>query len=279
MSHRSALNEPLLKPPLPHFMPPSPTKLLNLRPATLLAAAALASLALSACSGSSGNEGKVVASVGDTPITQSALSHWMATMVAGDYRELNDQVSPEGLVSDPPNYQRCVRAAKQIPTTSGKHSGDPELRLKCRQLYAAVQEQALTFLISALWSIERGAEHGEHASQGEISRTLNNYRYQQWPNPAQFRRYLAEERRSLSDERYLVKRNILNQKAVERLKRQTGGQQAALVKLVNAEDAKWAARTDCKPGYRSTQCKQYRGSSGVAPSAAVLVERLKAGGK
>jgi hypothetical protein len=246
------------------------------RPASALAAVALATLALAACAGSGG---KVVATVGKAQITQATLNHWMATMVAGDYRELNSQRSPAGLVSDPPDYPRCVAAAKRIPTRSAKRLSESELRLKCRQLYAAVQEQALTFLISALWSVERAAEHKERVSEAEISSALGTLRSSQWPNPAQFRRYLADERRSVADERYLLKRNLLNQKAAERLKAQTGGQQQALVKLVTSEDARWASRTDCKPGYRSTQCKQYQGTSGVAPSAAVLVEQLKAGGK
>jgi hypothetical protein len=237
---------------------------------------ALATCALCACGGSS--ESKVVATVGKSEITQASLNHWMATMVAGDYRELTSETAPEGLVSDPPSYSRCVAATKQIPTTSGKQLSEAELRLKCRQLYTVVKEQALSFLISELWASQQAAEHGLSVSEAKLNRAFGELRSRQWPSPAQLKRYLNEQHRSLADERALLKRNLLSEKTLKKLKAQAGGLHA-FVKLIKAENAKLISRTQCKAGYRSISCKQYSTGAGASPSAAVLVEQLKAGGK
>jgi hypothetical protein len=234
---------------------------------------------LAACGGS---DGKVVATVGKSTISQATLSHWMAVDVAGDYREQLAQTSPDGLVSDPADYPRCVAAAKTIATSSGTPTklSDNQLLGKCRQLHTAVKEQALIFLISALWNVEEEAEHGHHVSEAEISRVLKQSVYSQYANPAQFKRYLTQHHRSLSDERYLLKRNILNQKFINRLKSEAGsGGEKAFVKLVLSNNAKWTARTDCKPGYRAPACRQHRSSEGegASPSITALVEGFRAG--
>jgi hypothetical protein len=247
----------------------------------VLAVLALAACGLCAC-GSSDPSGKVIATVGKSEITQAQLSHWMATDVAGDYRELNGSNAPKGLVSDPPDYPRCVAAAKSIVTSSGAPTklSDAQVRLKCHQLHTVASEQALSFLISALWSIEEGAEHGQRVSEAELTRALNKLRHEEYPDPAQFKRYLTQEGRSVSDERYLLQRNILNETFVNRLKAQAGkgpASEKAFTTLVLANEAKWIAKTHCKAGYRSIQCKQYAGSTSASPSAAVLVEHLKAG--
>jgi len=234
-------------------------------------------LACALCACGSSSDGKVVATVGKRAITQGALSSWMATTVGGDYRELNSETSPEGLVADPPDYSRCIAAAKQIPTASGKKPSDSQLALKCRELYTAVKEESLSFLIVEIWASEQAAEHGQHVSGAELNRAFQRYRTEQWPSPAQFKSYLTERHRSVSDERALLKRNLLTEKILGKLKAQAGSQQA-FVKLVKAEDAKWTSRTHCKPGYRAQQCEGYASTAGVTPSAAVLVEQLKAGG-
>jgi hypothetical protein len=259
------------------YRPPHPARA-GRRRFILLALAAALGLAVCALSACGGSNGKVVASVGKSEITQTSLAHWMETMVGGDYRELNAETSPQGLVSDPPDYSRCVQAAKQIPTTSGKHLSEVELHLKCRQLYTVVKEQALSFLISELWAKEQAAAHGLSVSEAELNRAFGEFRSRQWPSPAQLKRYLSEQHRSLSDERALFKRNLLGKKTFKALEKQAGDEQS-FVKLVKAENAKLTARTECKAGYRSLQCRQYASGKEAAPSAAVLVEQLKAGGK
>ena len=252
-----------------------------IRTFTALAAVAIAMGVLGACGGSDPG-GEVVATVGKSTITQNVLSHWMEADVAGDYREMNAQVAPPGLVSDPPDYSRCVASAKTIVTSSGAPTklSDAKLTLKCRQLYAALKEQALAFLISALWRIEDAAEHGQSASEAEVSRVLQRNVYAEYPNPAQFRRYLAQNHRSLGDERYLLKRNILTEKFFNGLKAQAGSGasgEKALTRLVLQNNAKWTARTDCRAGYRAFGCKQYSPADAAPISASVLVEDLKAG--
>lgn len=247
-----------------------------------LAAIAIASCGLWGC-GDSSPDAKVIATVGKSKITQATLDQWMTATIGGGYREILSEEGPVGLVSDPPDYARCLAAAKQIVPSSGARSklSEAQLRSSCRELYTAVSEEALSFLISALWRIEEEAEHGQGVSEAELTRVLDRIRSEQFPNPEQFARYLAERHRSISDERYLLRRNILNERLLNKLKAQAGsgaGGEKAFARLVLANNAKWISRTDCMPGYRSTDCKQYASSASASPSTAIVLERLKAGG-
>lgn len=227
-----------------------------------------------------------MATVGKTEITQATLNHWMQTTMGGDVREVLSMTAPEGIVSDPADYPRCVAVLKKIPTSSGAPSklSDAQLQAKCRQLYASVKEEALSFLIASLWRIEDAAEHGSSVSEAELTKVLNRLRYEDYPNPASFRRSLAEQRRSLADERYMLKRNILNEKFLKRLKAQAGygegkvsATEKGFIKLVLASNAKWSAKTKCEPGYFSVQCKGQEHRATASPSTALVLEQVRAG--
>jgi hypothetical protein len=242
----------------------------------LTLSAGLLLLGFSSCGG--GGE-PTVATVGKTKISRSTLNHWMNTMAGGDYQELVGSPAPAGLVSEPADYSRCVAAAKQIKPKDLPASIPNEARLKirCRQLHTAVKEQALSYLISVLWRAEEGAELGQGVSERELSRKLQELAYQDYKSPAAFRRFLASRHWSLSDERTLLKRNLLDTKFLERLKRRAaarGGGEASYGKLVKENLAKWSARTKCSPGYTAWQCRPSGSSAEADPSASVVIGQL-----
>jgi hypothetical protein len=255
--------------------------LMLLRRSLALGCSLVAIAGLSACGGG-GNSDKTVATVGKSTITLATLNHWMSTVVGGDYQAVNTTRGPAGLASEPADYPRCVSAAEQVvPRAGGKPELSPaQLLLKCHQLHAAVKEQALSYLIAVLWRAEEGAELHAEVSNREVNHQLQEIRYEQYKSPAAFNRYLADRHWTLGDERYLLKRNMLDTKFLARLKQQAarlGGGEQALSKLVRENVAKWTSRTSCRPGYLAWQCKQYGSRQGASPSASVLVEELRQG--
>lgn len=206
----------------------------------------------------------VVARVGESTIRRSSVDHWMKVLVAGDYHQEIVKPAPSGLVSDPPDYGACIRAANGIVR---KRSSQVTATL-CRDLYQAVKLQAVGFLTDALWHIEDAKEHGETATSNEVARRLRRQRQREWPAPGQFQRYLGERHLTLADESYLLKRDVLSQKQLERVRQEglTAGHEAAALQMAEEYSAKWTARTSCQPGYVAEQCKQYTGTPKHAPS-------------
>jgi hypothetical protein len=244
-----------------------------------LAASVALALSVSAC----GSSEKTIATVGKSKVSQSMLSHWMNTVIGGDYHAALLESAPEGLVSDPPHYARCVTVAEGVERKfTGKATlSKAQLRLKCHQLYAAAREQALTYIISVLWRVEEAAELGSPITQGEVNKALNRVIYDQSKGPANFRLMLAAQLRTVADERFLLQRNILAERFFTGLKARAkklgGDEQKSLAKLVLASNAKWTARTSCAPGYRAWQCKQAASLPEAPLSPAVLLERLSRG--
>jgi len=230
---------------------------------------------LSSCGGSSE---KTVAVVGNTKLSQATLSHWMTVTLGGDYRAAVGRTAPEGLVSDPADYPRCVSVAAKVLARAGKaKASDGELRLKCRRLNDGIKEQALGYVLSVLWAIEEGNQIGSRVSEGEVTRRMRELADRDYHGPVQFARSLAQLRRTIADERFLVKRNILEDRFLERIDKQVaklGGGEKTKIKLVLQNNAKWTAKTDCSPGYVAWECKQYRSSKASSTAPAVVLEEL-----
>jgi hypothetical protein len=213
----------------------------------------------------------VVVRVGKGTVSKANVNHWMKVLVAGDYRNDLGKPAPTGLVSDPPNYRACIGAASRLAPKR-----DPQTTASlCRKLYQAAKLQAVGFLTDVLWHTEDAKEHGEAARTSEIKRRLERLRAREWPAPGQLQRYLAEAHRTLADEYYLLKRNVLSEKLFERVQRQLKpGDKAAFARLSEEYLAKWTSRTSCDPGYVTSQCKQYKASDGNAPAPDPILEQL-----
>jgi hypothetical protein len=172
-----------------------------------------------------------------------------------------------------------VAAAKAIKPKSLPASIPNEARLaiRCRQLHTAVKEQALSYLISALWRSEEGAELGQSVSGRELAHKVQETASTDYKSPAAFRRFLASRHWSLGDERFLLKRNLLDTKFLERLKQRAaalGGGEQTYGKLVQENVAKWSAKTSCSSGYTAWQCRPSGSTAEAEPSASIVIEQL-----
>jgi hypothetical protein len=238
---------------------------------------ALAGLVLSAavlaagCGGGGGND--VVARVGGYSITRGMLNRWMSNEVGEDYYLTSTHRVPAGLVSEPPNYKRCVAALKGVAPFPGK--GQPrqptalELASKCQQLHRAIKEQALDFLISAYGSTAFAASRGIRVSDQETRRSLAEIQAERFPRKGVLAQYLANRNRSYADQLFYVKVNLITQRLLAHVK---PGDAQAFAKL--SVEAK-RVPVSCSKGYVVHGCKEFRESSASSGTpASILLQEI-----
>ncbi len=253
----------------------------------LIVAGVLLGALLAGCGGTSGSSDAVVAEVGSTPITESMLNHWTATFVRGDFYQVNAGKAPLGLATDPPDYASCVKAAKTLapsPSSGKRILTAAQLDHRCHILYGFVRDEALSYLISALWADGMSAEIGKHVSNEDVQRTINESIKKGYKTQQAFATYLANRGWSLSDMRYVVKRNLLNQKLTADAQRKAaslGGGERAFGQVLLQRISKWTKKTSCHAGFVVLRCKEYRAKkASTVPeeaSPAVIFEEMNGG--
>jgi hypothetical protein len=223
--------------------------------------------------------GEAVVRVGDQPITRDQVNHWMATLAGGDYHELSHGLGvPEGLVSDPPSFGRCVARLEAVVAAAPSKPSPPltgvKLLTKCRQLYLALKAQATELLVTTELVFGLAAEEGVAVSEAEVLAAYRHSNAERFQTAAQLANDQAARRVSVSDELLLTKKNLLADKILTKLKSQSVGPTG----LARAE-ASWSAKIDCHAGYVVEHCKQFHGappSSPDSPPATVLMEQVVA---
>jgi hypothetical protein len=240
----------------------------------------LVALSISACGGGSSGDDAVVAKVSDTSVTRADINHWMYALIGGDYYELSHRHTvPKELVSDPPNYPRCVKQLEVSAAASPKKIVDLtplELLTKCRQLNEALKEQATNYVIAAHWVMDFNRELGISASAAEIETLFKQVKAREYPTEAAERNYLATQHLTLADELLIVKLDVLKNKDSQMV--QSGGQKA--YNKILAAEHHVDAKTTCHTGYVVAHCREYAGgdeqSYRSTPSPAVLMEQVAA---
>ncbi len=226
--------------------------------------------------GSAGSVGSVVvATVAGTPITKTAVNHWMGTLAGGDSFESTGMTLPEGLISDPPNYARCVAQLEAIEAKAPHTAPKPNavaLLTECRKMYLALRAQAMEFVIRIQATVDLARELGITASEGEVLQFFKRFRAEHFPTEADLQSYLSQRRLTLSDELTVSKLDILDEKVLHKIE----AKQITFADAV-AHQHKWAARTNCSPGYIVERCKQYTNQQTPSDaSPAFMVERIAA---
>jgi hypothetical protein len=264
----------------------------RLHPPLALAAIVLVTTALGACGSSSPKSASKsspsaipsnsVALVGEIPITRANLNHWMHSMVGGDFWERFIKRAPADLVSEPANYAQCEVAARTL-IAEGKHKRHftpTQITQKCRQLYGAIREQAMTFLINVSWRINEGKENGIAVSDAEASSYAAHYVAQFYPKAGQYATYLGQREWAPSDDLYQVKRNLLTKKLREKVsglsstEEETPQARTKYFSFVKAHIAKRMAETRCRTEYSVSMCGGYREPASVPPAPVTILEEF-----
>ncbi len=236
--------------------------------------AIIAVAGLGACGGGGSDN---VAMVGHTPITRDALDHWTAVLGASDFYEHVGKRAPAGLVPDAPSTSSCVKAAESlIPPRSQVKPSRAVNAAHCRELYRAVREQALGFLIAAQWRLAEGREHGIVVSDTDVAKALQRQKDERSSMPGAFAAYLADRGRSLADNRFELRQSLVTDRLIAKLRQEHpgGGLRYAVGRLAKGQ-VEGRANTDCQAGYIVPECKQYRATttqSGRSP--AVIMEEM-----
>ena len=213
----------------------------------------------------------VVALAGAAPITMRALERSMAVQ-AIQSQPRPTRPLPAGVVPKPPGYGDCIAYLAKVAKTDRVRPAPSATQLKerCAQAHAALQQQVLEMLISYHWVREETAREGVALSRGEVDRLLR----QQFPTGADLRRFLAFTGLRMSDERFFLENLLLREKwhraalpaLYARLRRENGGESLRMVEEIDADVSKlteslaerWTPRTHCRAGYVVRFCSEYR---------------------
>jgi hypothetical protein len=241
-------------------------------------AALLVLLGMSACGGGHGDPpGEVVARIGVTTVTRPELSHWMSTLAGGDFYEIGrGHAVPARLASEPPDYAACVASLQAAAANArrGQAGATPpalntaQLLDKCHELYSALRLQATAYVVEGHWLTAVAAAVGVRASEAEVHSMLREIEAREYPGPGQFQRYLANSRRSLADELYVIRLDVLERRLGQQL-----STHAKQVELLEAGH-QVTAQTDCRAGYVVPHCRQFKTSKTPGRSPVVLLEQV-----
>jgi hypothetical protein len=245
----------------------------------------LALLGITSCGGKAGvsDAGLTHIQGSSESISRGMLDHWMHAMAGGDFRAIIGTKGPKDLVAEPADYPGCMSAAEKIVPRSftGKPKlSDQQIAFKCHQLYSAIKEQAISFLISVQWTVIEGAEQGLKVSNAQLQREFARYRKHVYPTEADLSGYLAERNWVRSDVLYQLKRNILVTAILPKFEarvKKAGGGEKVYAKLALERYKALIARTKCQPGFIAPNCSEYREPSSAAPSPNVILEALVKG--
>jgi hypothetical protein len=254
-----------------------------LRLLSLSLAVALLGAGLSACGGCGGAKSatdSIVARIGSKTITTETLDHWTATFVRGDFYATTRKKAPPGLATNPPDYSACVAAAKEIrsPQATEPRLTDEQLRQKCRELYESVKREALSYLISVIWSEGQAAEQGFGVTDAAIAARIRQTQREDYGSSAAFADYLVNKGWTRADLNFIVRRNLLVGKVLKALEEKAGKGVAgvqALAKSMAANARRWTLRTRCARTLVVEQCNDYTGATTKGVSAAVIFERMR----
>jgi hypothetical protein len=212
-------------------------------------------------------------------ITKPMLDHWMRAVVATDYRVSTGSPAPVGFASDPANYGQCAHAARKIVpriTTGELKLTNAEIARKCHQLYQTIRNQAMSYLLSAQWTMLEAKERRVPLSDAELHKEFLRYRKEAYASPAAFQTYMQERQLVLSDVLYQLKRNVLVSRLLPKFKAkviaEAGSSEKAYAKVALERYRARIAKTSCKAGYVMEDCKEYRAPAKPLPSANVLLE-------
>jgi hypothetical protein len=212
----------------------------------------------------------------------------MGAIIGGDFFEGTALRVPQGLVSEPANYPRCIAAARGLEHGVKRHAQAKrpypaalDVQKKCEQLYSATKAQALRFLIFVLWRNTEEAQRGIHTSEARVQKAFRTLVTERFPKSGSLRAYLADRRWTQADEVELVKHDLLSTRYLERLRQDAASKgigPQGLSGLVHENVSTWTAKTTCQPGYVVSYCREYSSRDAEAgPSAAVLVESFAEG--
>ncbi|THD79798.1 MAG: hypothetical protein E7812_08725 [Phenylobacterium sp.] len=200
----------------------------------------------------------------------------MTTFAGRDYYTVSHHLTAlPGLVSDPPQYARCVAkleaAAASSPTGQAKETA-VQLLSKCRELYEALRIQATGFLVSAQRAIDLAREMGITVTAASVQAFSRRVQAADYASEAQFRHFLESTGETQADSTLEAKVELLGAKVLKKIAATAGRERYVI------DGGRWDAGAVCQPGYVVEYCKEFTGGTTYpsTPPPSVLMEQVAA---
>jgi foldase protein PrsA len=153
-----------------------------------------------------------VAKVGDATITQDEFDKWLNTAAKGNAQ------GGTAAVPDPPDYTKCVAAKSKTPVPKGqKQPSDDALKKQCKTEYDALKREVMQFLIQAEWVQQEAADQDIKVTDAQIKKSFEDQKKQAFPNPKQYKQFLATSGMTEEDILFRVKLDQLQQKLTQKV--------------------------------------------------------------
>jgi hypothetical protein len=226
---------------------------------------AFVSVSLAACGSSATDSAHLspgtVAEVGHAQITKTTLDQWMHAMFGGDFYEETHQVALTSLLAPPPEHTSCVSELDGMAAIPGDHKlSSPQIDKLCAELYEAIKEQALTYLIRSEADLQEAAERGVDVTNSQVEDEFSGMRARQFPSEAELQTYLAQRHLTLPIVHFVLKQDLVGRDLEPKLYAafgKGGGGGKGLEERADANERSWVDQTICAPGYVVARCRQY----------------------
>jgi hypothetical protein len=218
----------------------------------------VAAAAIVGCAG--GASSAVVAKIGeDTLITKATVDRWTAIEAVVAHEANPRQRAPKGVIPDPPDYANCIAYLRQSGSkpAAGPEPRSSQLKSECSKQRTTLRDDILEILITGHWLAMEAASLGIKVSHADVKHSL----IQKFATKAALDRFLMLTGESEADEEFLLKRRLLSIRILAKLERpglSSTQRRQAFVAFYQGLARRWTARTDCRPGYVVSECRQYR---------------------
>jgi len=215
---------------------------------------------------------ETLAQVGGKKITRTLLNEWMTVDIGSHYYEIAKHREPSRLVSEPPNYPRCVAGLNALASIQGKarvRKNTVKLTGTCEQLYQAIKAETLAFLVGSYWILNFDATHNINVTDAEVRRSLERVRQMKYRGPGQFAESLRLRDRTLSQELFLARVDLLQKKLKQALQSKD-----ARYPALSKEVSESTYSAICRAEDVVAHCREFDGHGYSGRSASALLREI-----
>ncbi len=151
-----------------------------------------------------------VAKVGDSTITKEEFDRWLQNAASGQAQ------GGQATIPDPPDFEKCIAAAKKQPTPQGSgQQAESALKKQCRQQYDQLKNEVMQFLIQAEWVQQEAEDRDVKVSDAEVKKSFDDQKKQAFPKEADYQKFLKDSGMSEEDILFRVKLDTLQTKLTQ----------------------------------------------------------------
>lgn len=186
----------------------------HLRLISALGAVFFAVCGLAACGGIAGN---AVVQVNGTQITKDTFEHWMGVAAASTAAE---GTTSKRSIPEPPRYTACIAHLEATAPKPAKGQSKPsraQLKSECEQQYKSLQQEVLGFLISSAWVLGEAESMSVKVSDKEVKKQFEKIKDEEFPQAAEFKKFIQSSGQTVSDLLLRVKLNMLSSKIQQKI--------------------------------------------------------------